>query len=126
MVEEKKEPPKGPQPPPFEWTPEMVREVTAGITGVIKEFGDRFIQLKEREFDHEARMETAMAKADWRVLGIFLGFLAFVVGLMVWLTLNGRVSGDALLFLVGTISGYVLVIVQRHLFPETVEVAQPE
>jgi len=104
----------------------MVREVTAGITGVIKEFGDRFIQLKEREFDHEARMETAMAKADWRVLGIFLGFLVFVVGLMVWLTLNGRVSGDALLFLVGTISGYVLVIVQRHLFPETVEVAQPE
>ncbi|SRR6266571_1535412 len=126
MVEEKKMPPKAPQPPPFEWTPEMVREVAAGLTGVIKEFGDRYIGLKEKEFDHEARLATAQAKADWRVLGIFLGFLAFVVGLMVWLTLNGRVSGDALLFLVGTISGYVLVIVQRHLFPETVEVTQPE
>ncbi len=124
MVEEK-EPPKGPPQPPFEWTPEMVREVAAGITAVIKEFGDRYLRLKEKELDHEARMETAMAKADWRVLAIFLGFLAFVVGLMVWLTLGARVSGDALLFLVGTISGYVLVIVQRHLFPESIEVPPP-
>src|SRR5438876_7622619 len=118
MVEEKKEQPKGsPQPPPFEWTPEMVHEVVAGITAVIKEYGDRYIGLTEKKFDHEIRMSTAGAKADWWVLAIFLGFLAFVVGLMVWLTLVGRVSGDALLFLVGTISGYVLVIVQRHLFP---------
>jgi hypothetical protein len=126
MVEEKKEPPKASQTPPFEWTPETIREAAAALIGVIKEFGDRYIALKEKEFDHEARLATGQAKADWRVLGIFLGFLAFVVGLMTYLALNGRVSSDALLFLVGTISGYVLVIVQRHLFPESIEVAAPE
>jgi hypothetical protein len=125
MVEGKKEPPKGPAPPPFEWTPEMVHEVVAGITAVIKEYGDRYLGLTEKKFDHEIRMATAGAKADWWVLAIFLTFLAFVVGLVVWLTLAGRVSGDALLFLVGTISGYVLVIVQRHLFPESIEVHAP-
>ena len=68
------------QPPPFVWTPETIREAAAALIGVIKEFGDRFIALKEKEFDHEARLATAQAKADWRVLAIFLGFLAFVVG----------------------------------------------
>lgn len=114
--------PQSAEPPPFEWTPEMVREVVLGITAVIKEYGDRYISLAEKKLDHEIRMTTASAKADWWVLAIFLGFLAFIVALMVWLTLADRVSGDALLFLVGTMSGYVFALVQRHLFPESIEI----
>ena len=105
MAEEKQGASKEPPKPADRWTPEMVNAVLGGITPRVKEFWDRYISLKEREFDHEIRMENAIAKADWSVLSIFLGFLALVVALMVWLTLAGRVSGDALLFLVDTISG---------------------
>jgi len=35
---------------------------------------------------------------------------------MSYLTIIGSVSGDALLFLVGTITGYVLLFIQRLVF----------
>ena len=40
-------------------------------------------------------------------------FLAAIVGLMSFLTYVGKVSGDALLFLVGTVTGYILLFIQR-------------
>ena len=104
MAEEKQGASKEPPKPADRWTPEMVNAVLGGITPRVKEFGDRYISLKEREFDHEIRMEKAIAKADWSVLNL-PSVPRLVVALMVWLTLVGRVSGDALLFLVGTISG---------------------
>jgi uncharacterized membrane-anchored protein len=51
-------------------------------------------------------------------LMIFLGALVATVS---YLTYDGNVSGDALLFLVGTVSGVVLAIIQRYLFE-----AEPE
>jgi len=35
---------------------------------------------------------------------------------MSYLTLSGKVSGDALLFLVWTVTGYVIVFIQRLVF----------
>jgi hypothetical protein len=46
------------------------------------------------------------------VITLVLFLIAIVIGMSA-LTLNGKVSGDALLFLVGTITGYVLVTIQR-------------
>lgn len=54
------------------------------------------------------------------MLASLLGFLAFIIALMVALTLLDKVSGDALLFLTGTIVGWILSIVYRHLFPTQV------
>jgi uncharacterized membrane-anchored protein len=50
-----------------------------------------------------------------------MGFLGGVIALMALLTYEGKVSGDALLFLVGTVSGVILVMIQRYLFE-----AEPE
>ena len=38
----------------------------------------------------------------------------------------GKASGDSLLFVIGTVAGYIFALVHRHLFPETVEVAPPD
>jgi len=48
---------------------------------------------------------------------VLTGFLIGIVGFMTILTWYGSVSGDALLFLVGTITGYILLFVQRLVFP---------
>lgn len=44
-------------------------------------------------------------------------FLLMVVGLISGLNLYDKVSGDALFFLVGTVTGYVVVMIQDLLEP---------
>ena len=105
---------------PSPWTPEMVQAILSGVAPL----ADRYIALKEKEFQHMVALERATSKAAWWVLLILMAFLAVVIALMVALVLVDRVSGDALLFLVGTVSGYVFAIVQRHLFPQTVEASE--
>ena len=116
------EPPKPPEKPdkPSPWTPEMVKTILDGVTPL----ADRFINLKEKEFDHNVKMEKATSKAAWWILFILMVFLGSIIGLVSWLVVLGKVSGDALLFLIGTVAGYVLAMVQRHLFPEIVEVPE--
>jgi hypothetical protein len=85
-------------------------------------FVDRYLKLQEGKQNHEQAIERVQAESGWRVLAIMMAFLAGVIAVMSWLTFAGKVSGDALLFLVGTVAGYMLAIVQRQLFPEIVEV----
>jgi len=107
-------PPEKPSP----WTPEMVKAIIDGL----RPYADRWMGLQERRYDHELNLERATSRAAWYVLAILMVFLSVVIGLMVGLVFAGKVSGDALLFLVGTVSGYILAMVQRHLFPEVIEV----
>ncbi len=95
----------------------MVQTLLAGLTPL----ADRYMNFLERKFQHEVEMERTISRGAWWVLSVLMIFLAVVITLMSFLVLNGRVSGDALLFLVGTISGYILALVQRHLFPEVIE-----
>lgn len=43
--------------------------------------------------------------------------LSVIIGIMAVLTYFNKVSGDALLFLVGTITGYVLFMIQNLTIP---------
>jgi uncharacterized membrane-anchored protein len=60
-------------------------------------------------------------KHTFRLILSLMIFLGALVALVSLLTYYGKVSGDALLFLVGTVSGVVLAIIQRYLFE-----AEPE
>ena len=114
------DPPEKPPDKPSPWTPEMVRAIIDGL----RPLGERWMALQERRYEHELNLERATSKAAWWVLAILMVFLSVVISLMVGLVLVGKVSGDALLFLVGTVSGYILAMVQRHLFPEVIEVPE--
>ncbi len=100
----------------------MVQAILSGLAPL----ADRYIGLKEKEFEHDVKLESTVSKAGWWVLSVLMLFLAAVITLMSFLVLNGRVSGDALLFLVGTVSGYILALVQRHLFPEVIQAPTAE
>jgi len=95
----------------------------ASLLVALLPFADRYLRLQEGKQNHEQAIERVQAESGWKVLAIMMAFLAGVIAVMSWLTFSGRVSGDALLFLVGTVAGYMLAIVQRHLFPQTIEVS---
>jgi len=95
--------------------------------GVIADrLADKYIAFEREKWLHDVAMENAVSRADWKVLAILMLFLVAVVTLVSALVAFGKASGDSLLFLIGTVAGYVFALVQRHLFRETVEVAPPE
>jgi hypothetical protein len=66
--------------------------------------------------EEDARREAAIRRHSLVVLGILIGFMATLIAGMSLLVYWGKVSGDALLFLVGTVSGWILFTAQRYLF----------
>ena len=101
-------PPVGEQ-PSLVWTPEMVKDVEA----FIENLADRYLQFKKDEAGADQRYLEETGKHNRHMAYVLTAFLAIVTGIMSLLSASGRVSGDALLFLAGTITGYVLLFIQR-------------
>jgi hypothetical protein len=55
------------------------------------------------------------ARVLWTLV-LLMGFLGGIIVLMSVLTFYGKVSGDALLFLVGAVASWILFATQRYLF----------
>ena len=112
------------KPPP--WTPGEIESFTKELGTVIEKLGDKYIAFMREKWQHDVALENATSRAGWRVLAILMGFLAVVIIIVSVLVAIGKASGDSLLFVIGTVAGYIFALVQRHLFPETVEVAPPD
>lgn len=87
------------------------------IAEAAKPLLEMWIQFQK---DKEASSERKVAELSRhnRKLSISLiVFLLAVVGIMSVLTYFGMVSGDALLFLVGTVTGYVIMMIQDLTMP---------
>ncbi len=96
----------------FVWTPELVKEVFRDLNNL----ADKWITYKQNEAEADNKYLLAASNHDRHVLYALVLFLGIVTAFMSYLTLIGRVSGDALLFLVGTVTGYVIVFIQRLIF----------
>jgi len=93
----------------FVWTEKAIRDVEE----FIEHLADRYLTFKKDEAEATKKYFEAMAKHNRNMVIILVVFLSVIVLGMSYLTLNGHVSGDALLFLIGTITGYVLLFIQR-------------
>ena len=102
----------GPKPnePPW-WFPHLAQIVQA-----LKEIGRGVATYVGEEAARRERREAALRKHSLTVLVVLILFLGLIVLFMGLLTYWGKVSGDALLFLVGAVASWVLFTVQRHLF----------
>jgi len=92
-----------------QWTPEQVES----LIRLVDTLASKYITFKQEEAkaDHQTlRTVTRHSTYLTIILATFLGVIVFI---MSELTYVGRVSGDALLFLVGTITGYILLFIQR-------------
>lgn len=102
----------------FVWTPEMIKDLQKFL---IEFFGtslaDKFLAFKKNEAEAKRVGFETVSKHNRNMIIALITFLSAVVAFMSLLTVFGRVSGDALLFLVGTITGYILLFIQRLVFP---------
>lgn len=67
-------------------------------------------------------MEASIAESRHvrKVLGYTLLFFGIIIALLVGLTFTDRIGGEALLFFVGTVVGYIVSLVRSLLRPVVV------
>lgn len=94
------------------WTPELVRELGDRLVNL----ADKLISYKRNEAEANNKYLHTVTKHNRDILVTLVVFLGIIIAFMSYLTLSGRVSGDALLFLVGTVTGYVIILIQRLIF----------
>lgn len=97
------------QPQPNQWTPEQVES----LIKLVDTLASKYIVYFEKKAVAEDRTLGTVTKHSMILTLILATFLAVIVSLMSYLTFLGKVSGDALLFLVGTVTGYILLFIQR-------------
>jgi len=108
---ESKEPSESKEHKGFVWTEPIIEDLET----FIEHLADKYLAYKKNEAEADQRYLEATSRHNRNLVVILVVFLIAIVLGMSYLTLNGRVSGDALLFLVGTITGYVLLFIQRLL-----------
>lgn len=102
----------------FVWTPEAIKD----LENFLKDFfgqnlADKFLAYKKNEAEARRHYFETVSRHNRNMAYVLVVFLSAIVAFMSFLTIFGPVSGDALLFLIGTITGYVLLFVQRLVFP---------
>jgi hypothetical protein len=77
---------------------------------------DLYTRYKAEERADEAKALNMMTSHNRRIIGILVAFASVVITAMTVLVIFDKVSGDALLFAVGSAIGYVFALVQRFVF----------
>lgn len=94
------------------WNPAILSLVLPFVETMATKFSDYLNQKSVKENEYA----EATAKHDRRVITILLLFLGAIIFAMVWLTAEGKVSGEALLFAIGLIIGYIFALIQRFIY----------
>jgi hypothetical protein len=97
---------------PF-WTQDFVKYLIPHL----EEFFGKYATFKKDTTEAENRLIELKSQHNRRLTFILLGFLAITIIAMSVLVFFKMVSGDSLLFAVGTIFGYVLSMVQKLIYP---------
>ncbi len=95
----------------FVWTETAIKDVET----FIEHLADRYLSYKKNEAEADQKYLEAASRHNRNMVITLVVFLIAIVLGMSYLTLDGKVSGDALLFLVGTITGYILLFIQKLL-----------
>ena len=96
----------------FIWTPELVEKLLDNM----KDYADKYIVYNQKKGETDNKYIQTVTKHNRNVLYALVTFLGAVIAFMGYLTLSEKVSGDALLFLVGTVTGYLILFIQRLVF----------
>jgi hypothetical protein len=91
------------------------------LVNAIVPLAREYIDFKKEEFAAREKRITTIGQHNRSLTYSLLAFLTGIIVLMTILTLATKVSSDALLFLVGTLTGYMILWVQRLIFTPTEE-----
>jgi hypothetical protein len=100
------------------WTPKDIEAlIKLGMELLGTNLADKYLTYKKNEAESKRHYFESVSTHNRRMIYVLIVFLTSIVGFMSFLSWYGKVSGDALLFLVGTITGYIIVSIQRLVFP---------
>lgn len=108
------------------WTPKDIEAlIRLGMEWFGTNLADKYLTYKKNDAEARKHYFESVSTHNRRMIYTLIVFLIGIVAFMGLLTMYGKVSGDALLFMVGTITGYIILSVQRLVFPSE-EPAPPE
>lgn len=119
MIEEVKDEPKTEKEnQQIRWTPKDIEAlIRLGMEWLGTNLADKYRTLKKNDAEAKRHYFESVSTHNRRMIYYLIAFLTGIVTFMSFLTIFEKVSGDALLFLVGTITGYIIISVQRLVFP---------
>ena len=92
-------------------------EVAKPLVEMFMAYKDKESEARMKESDARIKYFQQASKHNRNVLYAMTGFLIGVIAFMSLLTWMDKVSGDALLFLVGTVVGYLILFIQKLASP---------
>lgn len=90
----------------------QLSELATAVMPLAKEYVD----LQKSKFDFTVKRDERAGTHNRKLTSYLLIFLGTVIGIMAVLTFLGKVSGDALLFMVGIVVGYLMNMIQGLLY----------
>jgi hypothetical protein len=94
------------------WTKEDLQNLLNAVGPI----GKYLVDAWKWKTEQDAIQGEKWDKRALETLVLLMGFLGGLIILMSLLTIWGKVSGDALLFLVGAVASWILFAAQRYLF----------
>jgi hypothetical protein len=115
-VEEEPKTEKGTQ--QMGWTQKDIEALMRlGMEWLGTNLADKYLIYKKNDAEARRHYFESVSTHNRKMIYILIAFLTGIVAFMSFLTIYEKVSGDALLFLVGTITGYTIISVHRLVFP---------
>ena len=91
------------------------QNITELITAALP-LADRYVKLQEAEFASIKQRDEMAGKHNRKLTYALLIFLGLIIAVMAALTFAGKVTGEALLFLIGIVVGYIINMVQGLIY----------
>ncbi len=91
---------------------EQLSDLVTAVMPLAKEYVD----LQKSKFDFSVKRDERAGSHNRKLTSYLLVFLGIVIGITAVLTYLGKVSGDALLFMVGIVVGYLMNMIQGLLY----------
>ena len=95
-------------------TPDLsqISELVNAVMPLAKEYVD----FQKSKFDFTVKRDERASSHNRKLTIYLLVFMSIVISIMAMLTFLGKVSGDALLFMVGIVVGYLMNMIQGLLY----------
>lgn len=107
--DDKKVPNESKQPQPnLDWIPTLLNSVMP--------LAKEYVDLQKSKFDFKVRRDEKASVHNRKLTFSLLIFLGVVIGIVAILALYGKVSGDALLFMIGVVVGYIITMIQGLIY----------
>ena len=90
----------------------QISELVNAVMPLAKEYVD----FQKSKFDFTVKRDERASSHNRKLTIYLLVFMGIVISIMAMMTFLGKVSGDALLFMVGIVVGYLMNMIQGLLY----------